>query len=107
MGNRWIDCVKLEVVGTKGGMIVIWDKRRWVKVDSLQGCHTTNYMLENPFKSFRWCCTCIYGTHTNLEKDEIWNELLGVRGLWDNQWVIGGDFSVCIFDSIAQGDQEQ
>ena len=28
-GSRWADYVQLEASGTKGGIIIMWDKRRW------------------------------------------------------------------------------
>lgn len=79
-GNRWADWVELEAVGTKGDMIVIWDKRRSIKIESLQGCYTITCMLEISFENFRWCFTGIYGPHTNPEKKEMWDEMAGIMG---------------------------
>lgn len=41
----------------------------------------------------------VYGPHTNPEREELWDEIAGVGGLWGNQWVLGGDFNVCRFES--------
>ncbi|KAG5594268.1 hypothetical protein H5410_035500, partial [Solanum commersonii] len=41
----------------------------------------------------------VYGPHTNIEREDLWYELAAIRGLWDDSWVIGGDFNVCRFES--------
>lgn len=33
-GNRWISWVELKAIGTKGGILIMWDKRVWKRVDS-------------------------------------------------------------------------
>ncbi|XP_070003185.1 uncharacterized protein [Nicotiana sylvestris] len=48
-------------------------------------------------EEFRWCFTGVYGPHSNPEREVMWNEIAGVRGLWEGLWVIGGDFNVCRF----------
>ncbi|KAG5582581.1 hypothetical protein H5410_053208 [Solanum commersonii] len=40
----------------------------------------------------------VYGPHTNSEREDLWYELASIRGTWDGQWVLGGDFNVCRFD---------
>lgn len=34
-----------------------------------------------------------------LDREVLWLELAALRGIWDEQWVIGGDFNVCRFES--------
>lgn len=41
----------------------------------------------------------MYGPHSNIERMEFWQELGAVRGLWGEQWVIGGNFNVCRFEN--------
>jgi len=98
-GNRWADWATLEASGTRGGIIIIWDKRQWVKTDTLQGSYSISCMLESIQEEFRWCFSGIYGPHTDSEREEMWHEIAGVRGLWDGHWVLGGDFNVCRFES--------
>lgn len=33
--------------------------------------------------------------HTNTEREDLWDELGAIRGIWSEQWVIGGDFNDC------------
>lgn len=78
-GNRWADWATLEASGTRGGIIIIWDKRQWVKTDTLQGSYSISCMLESIQEEFRWCFTGIYGPHTDPEREEMWHEIAGVR----------------------------
>nr|XP_009603407.1 exodeoxyribonuclease-like [Nicotiana tomentosiformis] len=83
-GNRWVEWAELKASDTRGGIVTMWDKRHWNCIEIQHGIHSISG---------------VYGPHTNLEREEIWHELGAVRGLSDEQWVIGGDFSVCRFES--------
>ncbi|XP_075084718.1 uncharacterized protein LOC142167974 [Nicotiana tabacum] len=98
-GNRWVDWVELKSYATRGGIIVLWDRRQWNCIDSYQGTYIISCMLESLHKDFRWCFTGVYGPHTNPEREQHWDEIAGIRGLWSNQWVLGGDFNICRFES--------
>lgn len=43
--------------------------------------------------------TDVYGPHSNLERSKLWYELAAIRGLWSDQWVIGGKFNVCKYEN--------
>ncbi|XP_016497009.1 uncharacterized protein LOC107815877 [Nicotiana tabacum] len=77
-GNRWVEWAELKSVGNSGGIIILWDKRQWANRDTHQG---------------------VYGPHTNPEREELWLELAAIRSIWNEQWVIGGDFNVCRYES--------
>lgn len=89
-----VEWVELKVSSNRGGIIILWDKRQWSSIDAHQGQPTMSAMMEGVQTDFRFCFTCVYGTHTNWERDDFWNELAGVRGLWNESWVIGRDFNV-------------
>nr|XP_016432311.1 PREDICTED: uncharacterized protein LOC107758975 [Nicotiana tabacum] len=56
-------------------------------------------MFESAIENFRWCFTGIYGPHNNSEREIFRHELAAIRGIWEDQWVIGGDFNVCRYES--------
>lgn len=63
--NRWMDCVFLEASGTKGGNLIMWDKRSYKGELDQTGsycitCHMTD--LNNPFT---WSIFGVYGPHGN------------------------------------------
>ncbi|XP_059310209.1 uncharacterized protein LOC132061397 [Lycium ferocissimum] len=98
-GNNWVEWVELQSPGRSGGIIVMWDKRQWSIREVQRGCYTISCMLESTQEEFRWCFTGVYGPHSNIERELLWHELAAIRGLWDEQWVIGGDLNVCRFES--------
>ncbi|WMV47268.1 hypothetical protein MTR67_040653, partial [Solanum verrucosum] len=81
------------------GMILRMDQRRQdqakQRVSSSEG---DSKMKKKKGEQFRWCYTGVYGPHTNSEREDLWYELALIRGTWDGQWVLGGDFNVCRFD---------
>jgi len=73
----------------------------------MQGPFSISCILESTQEEFRWCFTGIYGPHTNLEREVMWHEITGARGLWEGHWVLGGISTFADLkgkDSIAQGD---
>lgn len=40
------------------------------------------------------CMACVL-----TQREFLWHELAAIRGIWDDQWVIGGDFNVCRCES--------
>lgn len=94
--------MELKASGTRGGIVVIWDKRKWVKLDAHRGSYSISCMLESNTEVFRWCFTGIYGPHNNPEREVMWSEIAGIRELWEDHWVVGGDFNVVRFESEAE-----
>lgn len=76
----------------------MWDKRYWECVDSHQGYYTDSCMLESVQKDFRWCFSGVYGPRIDSERNILWEELAATRGLWNDHWVIGGDFNICRYE---------
>jgi len=97
-GNRWASWAELQANGTRGGIIILWDKRFRKSVNIEPGTYSVSVILESIQEQFRWCYTGVYGPHTNNEREDLWYELASIRGTWDGQWVLGGDFNVCRFD---------
>ncbi|KAK4708772.1 hypothetical protein R3W88_029697 [Solanum pinnatisectum] len=77
---------ELKANGTRGGIIILWDKRNWVNISTHQGIYTGSYMLESVQENFRWCFTGVYRPHTNIKREDLC-------------WVIGGNFNVFHFES--------
>ncbi|XP_070013728.1 uncharacterized protein [Nicotiana sylvestris] len=99
LGSRWVEWTELKASGKRGEVIILWDKRQWNCIDSLQGKYSISTMLEGVQIYLRLCFTGVYGPHSNWERIEFWEELAVVRGLWNDSWIIGGDFNVCRFEN--------
>lgn len=77
----------------------MWDKRNWNCTEVKQGVYPLSCFLESRQENFRWAFTGVYGPHSNPEREDFWQELAAVRGLWGESLVVGGDFNVCRFES--------
>lgn len=97
MGNRWGSWAELQSCGSSGGILVLWDKRFWSCVDVQVGTFSISCRFEHLYEDFKFVFTGVYGPHTNPERAKLWQELAAIRGLWPEQWVIGGDLNVCRF----------
>lgn len=78
---------------------MMWDQRQWNIREIQNGSYTICCMLESTQEEFRWCFTGVYGPHSNPERELLCHELAEVRGLWNEQWVIDGDFNLCRYES--------
>lgn len=94
-GSNWNE---LKARGTRGGIIILWDKRQWKCLDSYQGQHTLLSMWEGLQVDFRFCFSGLYEPHSTPEWSDLWDELAAVSVIWDGCWVIGADFNVCRYE---------
>ena len=44
-----------------------------------------------------WVFTGVYGLVCRREREDFWEELGAIRGLWSNPWCVGGDFNMIRF----------
>ena len=47
--------------------------------------------------NFVWMFTRVYNPILVEEREDFWNELSAIRGLWNDPWCVGGDFNVLRF----------
>ncbi|RVW15130.1 hypothetical protein CK203_083331 [Vitis vinifera] len=50
--------------------------------------------FRNCSDGFSWIFSSVYGPVIGSEKEDFWEELGAIRGLWEDPWCIGGDFNV-------------
>ena len=53
--------------------------------------------FRNCADGFTWIFSGVYGLVIGSEKEEFWEELGAIRGLWEDPWCIGGDFNTVRF----------
>lgn len=99
MGNRWVSWVELKACGSKGGIIIMWNRRTWQCVDTQARAYLISCKFESLAEDFKWVFIGVYGPHTNSERNVLWLELASIKGLWSDNWVIGGDFNVCRYET--------
>ena len=78
-------------MGSAGGILLLWDKRRLSLVEFKYG----NYSLSCVFRiveDFLWMFTGVYGPIERRHKEIFWEELSSIRGLWNGPWCLGVEF---------------
>lgn len=53
MGSRWAGWAELQAIDSRGGAVILWDKRNWNCIDIHQGSYTISSMLESAHEDFR------------------------------------------------------
>ncbi|WMV48685.1 hypothetical protein MTR67_042070 [Solanum verrucosum] len=65
-GSRWADFVQLEASGTKGGVVIIWDKRFWEGELSSVGAHSVSCSLSRKDQDFKWHLIGVYAPNDRV-----------------------------------------
>ena len=61
------------------------------------GVFLVSCCFRNCEDNFSWMFIGVYGPMLNEEKENFWNELGDIRGLWNDLWCVGKDFNVMRF----------
>ncbi|KAG5595083.1 hypothetical protein H5410_036315 [Solanum commersonii] len=75
--NRWVGEIHLEADGSRGEIIILWDRRAW-----------KGEMVEHGNQSIT-----LYADYKRVERIELWGELYSAGGRCAGPWVVGGDFN--------------
>ena len=51
----------MDAVQTSGGILLVWDKRVFEKMDVIVGHFFVNVLLRGVVDDFVWACTGVYG----------------------------------------------
>lgn len=92
--------------GLEGYFVVKWDTRMLELVDSSIGSFFVSTIFRNLVDGVEWMFLRVYGPNVDSNRSLLWDELVGVRTLWDLSWYIGGDFNVTRFPSERLGGGE-
>jgi len=80
-GSRWVDFVQLEASGTRGGVVIMWDKRNWEGVESNVGMYSDTCRFIGKSQNLNWHLTGVYAPNGTVERENTWSELGAARGL--------------------------
>lgn len=71
----------------------MWDKRVVKKVEDSLGEFMVTFLFKNVMDGYQWAFVGVYGPNLDRTHGILWDELAGLRSLWDLPWSIGGYFS--------------
>ena len=67
------------------------------KLEVESGGYSISVHFRNCANGFYWIFSGVYGSVIGCEKEDFWEELGAIRGLWEDPWCIGGDFNTVRF----------
>ena len=69
----------------------------------LMGVEESNYTLSCRFRKcaddFSWIFTGIYGPSKRELREELWEDLGAIRGVWGDPWCLGGGVTLMFLSS--------
>ena len=95
--GRHLDRRAVNSRGATGGILVFWDNRLVELVDVEEGEFSISCRFKNCVDGLMWVFTGVYGPVCNRDKEEFWEELGSIKGLWNDPWCVGGDFNMVIY----------
>ena len=91
--GRHLDWSAVNSRGATGGILVFWDNRMFELVDLEEGEYSISCRFKNCEDGVVWVYTGVYGPVCRREREDFWEELGAIRGLWSDPWCVGGDFN--------------
>lgn len=95
-GSNRCDYVFLPSEGASGGIIVMWKEGILIMEDYLIGAFSVSIKFPNVADNFVWVFTSVYGASDSGYYNQFWQELWDIRILFEDPWLIGGDFNAII-----------
>ena len=95
--GRFLNWASVDARGVAGGLLLFWDNRVLEKLDVESGGYSISVRFRNCADGFSRIFSGVYGPVIGCEKEDFWEELGAICGLWEDPWCIGGDFNVVRF----------
>ena len=91
--GRFTDWGVVDAGGASRGILIFWDNKVLELLELERGVFTISGRFRNVEDGFVWVFTGVYGPVLLREKEEFWEKLDAIKGLWDDPWCVGGDFN--------------
>ena len=95
--GRFLNWASVDARGTAGGLLLLWDNRILENLEVERGGYSISIRFRNCVDGFTWIFSGVYGPVISSEKEDFWEELSAIRGLWEDPWCLGGDFNAVRF----------
>ena len=91
--GRFLNWASVDARGAEGGLLLFWDNRVLENLEVESGGYSISIRFRNCADGFSWIFSGVYRPVIGSEKEDFWEELGAIRGLWDDPWCVGGDFN--------------
>ena len=95
--GRFLNWKALNVEGTAGGILLLWDKRKISMVDYVVGSFSVSCLFRMVKDGYQWVFFGVYGPVERSLKESFWEELGLISGMWEEPWCVGGDFNEILY----------
>ena len=95
--GRFLNWASVDARGAAKGLLLFWDNRVLEKLEVESGGYSISIRFRNRDDGFTWIFSRVYGSMIGSEKEDFWEELEAICGLWEDPWCIGGDFNAIRF----------
>ena len=94
LGQRLNSSFYLPADGTRGGILIGWDKDLFEISNPSFGQHSISVNVTSNLASFLFRLTVVYGPSEDPDKEAFLNELLTLKPAPDTPWLCVGDFNL-------------
>ena len=91
--GRFMDWEAVDAGGALGDILIFWDNRVLELLELEQDVYTISSCFRNVEDGYIWVFTGVYGPVLSRAKEEFWEELGAIKGLWNEPWCVGGDYN--------------
>ena len=95
--GRHLDWGAVNSRGAVGGILVFRDNKLVELVDLVEGVFLNFMSFKNCVDGIVWVFTGVYGSVCSRDRENFWEELGSIKGLWSDPWCVGGDFNLLRF----------
>ena len=95
--GRFLDWAALRDEGASGGIFIFWDSRVLKLLAKEEGQFTVSCRFKFIVEDRTWVFTRVYGPTVYGIREQLWDEVGAIKGLWNDPWCIGGDFNITRF----------
>jgi len=71
-----VDWVVLDADQMTGGVLIMWDRRVFEKLEVLVGLFSVSIQWKGVEDGFIWACSGVYGPNDNNMRSYMWDELV-------------------------------
>jgi exonuclease III len=92
-GSRLRAFAQLPPIGTKGGVLVLWDDSMFLGSDNTCGSFCISLTLKSTRADFSFRLTSVYEPTRSSRKEEFFSELIADKPAPGTKWIVNGDFN--------------
>ena len=95
--GRFLDWIAMNAEGSAERILLFWDKRRMSRLETMAGSFSVSCLFKMVDDGFLWAFTGVYGPVEKYHKENFWEELGSIKGLWEEPWYVGGYFNAILY----------